>query len=87
MQKYIRNKELITADLEEDLVMLDIDQGKYFSLNPIGKKIWELLETEASLDEICSKLLLEYDVSMEECTNDVKNHLEELAQLKLIQLI
>lgn len=86
MIKYQRNNELISADLDEDLVMLDIEQGKYFSLNPVGRRIWDLLENWMSKEEIIPILLEEYEVSEAECKADVSQHLKELVKLKLISI-
>lgn len=81
---YKRNLDLISADLDDDLVVLDVEQGKYFSLNPISKRIWEILEEEKSKEELVAILLDEYDVSSEECNRDVEIHLKELKKMKLI---
>lgn len=81
---YKRNSDLISSDLDEDLVILDIEQGKYFSLNPVSKRIWEILENQKSQTEILTILLDEYQVTEEECERDLEKHLKELKKLKLI---
>lgn len=65
--------------------MMDIDQGKYFALNPVAARIWELLENEMSLVELCETLQHEYEVSNEQCHRDVEEHLAELEKMKLIK--
>ena len=87
MLKYLRNPELITASLEEDLVMLDIEQGKYFSLNPVAARIWELLENPSTNQDLCVVLENEFDVSSEQCAKEVKVLLAELLEMKLIKTI
>jgi hypothetical protein len=85
MTKYIRNNNLITADLELDLVMLDIDQGKYYSLDEVGTVIWNLLEKPFSLDELVESLMMDYDVDLETCEKDVSDHIKKLLKLKIIK--
>ena len=46
-----------------DTVMFSIEQGEYYGLNAIGTRIWHLLEKEMSVQEICTILRSEYDVS------------------------
>ena len=87
MTKYIRNNELITADLDEDMVMLDIEQGKYFSLDSVGKRIWELIETEKSIEELVELLLLEFEVDSDTCKEDIEFHFKKLLDLKMISEI
>ena len=43
--KYVRNSKTISGRLHDEMVMMDIEQGKYFSLNPVATRIWDLLES------------------------------------------
>jgi len=43
-KKYTRNNDTIQGRLNDELVMMDIEKGKYFSLNPVATHIWDLLE-------------------------------------------
>ncbi|MEE4176004.1 MAG: HPr-rel-A system PqqD family peptide chaperone [Bacteroides sp.] len=82
---YYRNPETISGALHDQLVMMDIKQGKYFALNPAATRIWELLENPLSLDALCKALLEEFDVSPDQCQQDVKEHLAEMQRLGLIR--
>jgi hypothetical protein len=84
MTKYIRNSKTISGRLHDELVMMDIDQGKYFSLNPVATRIWDLLEESRDIDGICNKLVEEYEVDMEQCTGEVEEHLKEMVKLGLV---
>lgn len=81
---YIRSSSAISGRLHDELVMMDPDRGKYFSLNPVATRIWDLLENPLSLDELCGALAVEYEVSMEQCINEVREYLEEMAGLGLV---
>ena len=84
MQKYIRNNNTISSRLDDELVTMDIEKGKYFSLNPVATQIWELLEQPLDLQELCNLLMEEYDVEAEQCLADTKECLEKLAEIGLI---
>ncbi len=84
MVKYIRNNKTISGKLHDEMVMMDIDQGKYFSLNPAATRIWDMLEKQMSADELCELLIEEYDVEMEHCRSEVTEYLSEMAKLGLI---
>jgi hypothetical protein len=86
MQKktYIRNLNILTGSLHDQLVMLDIQKGKYFSLNPVATRIWQMLDQPLSLDEMCSRLLDEYEVEPNQCRIDVEGYLLEMIHLELI---
>lgn len=64
--------------------MMDLEQGKYFSLNPVATRIWDLLEKEMDSSEICSLLMDEYDVSSEQCVIEVEELLEEMGKMGLV---
>ena len=85
MNKYIRKKDTISGRLHDELIMMDIDKGKYFALNPIATRIWDLLENPLSLDELCSLLMDEYEVNAVQCREEVETHLGEMRKLGLVE--
>jgi hypothetical protein len=48
--------DLVTSDLEGEVVM-SIESGNYFGLNPVGSRIWELIEQPVKVAEVVEKLL------------------------------
>jgi hypothetical protein len=64
--------------------MMDIDQGKYFSLNPVATRIWDLLETYLGIDELCRQLMEEYEVDFKKCSEEVEEYLNEMLMLGLL---
>ena len=69
---------------EDGAVLLDIEQGICFSLNPIGLKIWELLKTHHSVDEIADDLAQDFPVSRSQLLSDVVEFLQSLEAKRLI---
>ena len=84
MKTYRRNQETISGQIDDEIVMVDIEKGSYFSLNPVATRIWELLEQPLTLDSLCDQLLTEYDVLPEQCRADVTEHLAEMETLGLV---
>jgi hypothetical protein len=82
--KYIRNTKTISGRLHDELVMMDLDQGKYFSLNPVATRIWDLLEKPFSLEDLCACLMDEFEVEPEQCLADTEELLTEMVKLGLI---
>ncbi|MCK9625818.1 MAG: PqqD family peptide modification chaperone [Bacteroidales bacterium] len=52
MKKYSRNSNIIDGELDDNQVMMHLEKGKYFGLNQVGKRIWELIEEPKSFSEI-----------------------------------
>ena len=86
VKKYTRNKEVISGKLDDELVMMDIDKGKYFALNPVATRIWELLEDPVTLQDICRQLMDEYDVPEDQCTREVDEYLKEMIKKGLVRI-
>ncbi len=83
-KKYKRNQETISGRLHDQMVMMDVDKGEYFALNPIATRIWDLLEQPRTSEEICNLLLQEFEVDASRCKLEVQNHLGEMLALQLI---
>lgn len=82
--RYIRKSKAISGRLHDELVMMDIEQGKYFSLNPVATRIWELLADSHDIDELCSLLTGEYEVEPDQCLQDVSEYIVEMLKFGLI---
>jgi len=67
-----------------DTVILDLDSGTYFGLDPIGARIWELANEGLTLAEICEVIIGEYDVTRDTIERDLLRLADELAREKLV---
>lgn len=79
-----RNESLVTGDVEGEAVMMNIANGKYYGMDKVGTRIWELMEKPLSFQEVLNALLKEYNVDEKSCEKDVLTFLEELAKDNLI---
>ena len=87
-QTYVkRNNEVFANEIDGEAVMMNIQTGKYYGLDEIGSRIWELLEHKIQVKEIIEQLQKEYDVSEQQCKRDVLNLLNELKTNQLIEVI
>lgn len=82
---YSRNPEILTADMNGETVMMSMSNAMYYNIGEIGGRIWALLETPKSLDELVVLLMKEYDVDQERCKRDVMPFLEALKSKNLIE--
>ncbi|HPR13532.1 MAG TPA: PqqD family protein [Bacteroidales bacterium] len=85
MIKYIRNSRTISGRLHDELVMMDPEQGKYFSLNPVATRIWDMLDHPVEPAELCRRLTEEYDVNPDECRSEVAEWLEKMTGMGLVK--
>lgn len=79
-----RHSGLVHAEIEGEIVMMDLDQGAYYGLDCVASRIWQLIEVPQGVADICDRLMGEYDVAPEQCQRDVIGFLRELASRDLI---
>ncbi len=79
-----RKPDLMIATIDDELVMMDASQGKYFGLKGSGPRIWELIAEPITPARIIDTLCEENDVEPATCRQDTLAFLEQLAQLELI---
>jgi hypothetical protein len=76
--RILRANGFSTAPVNNELMMLNVEQGAYYSLDPIAAEIWELLEEPADVSDLTARLQQRYAVSAEQCQADVLAFLERL---------
>ncbi len=67
-----------TAAVQDDLMMLNVEQGAYYSLDSIAAEIWKMLEQPSTARLLAGRLQPRYDVTLEQCQQDVLVFLEEM---------
>lgn len=70
---------------EDGAVLLDVEQGVCFSLNPVGLKIWELLKKKCSLEQIADALEEEFPMSRPQLVSDAREFIAVLEEKQLIR--
>jgi len=80
-----RNPSAISSELDGEAVILDMEYGKYHSLDSAGTKIWALLEDKISLDDIVLQLIEEYSVERQQCTTEVEEFINRMVDLGLVE--
>ena len=79
-----RNPEIISSKIDDEVVMMSIEEGKYFGLDPIGSIIWELLEEPASLGQLVPLLLEQFDVPKDQCEKDCMSFILDMLEKKTL---
>ena len=68
-------------------VLLDIDAGMCYSLNPVGTKVWEAVESgqgHATCEDVLNAIAQEFTIPRDQLAADIDNYLRELHQKRLI---
>lgn len=82
-----RIQDVLETEIDDQTVMMDIEQGTYFGLDPTGSQIWALLAEPMVISDLCDRLTEEFDVSREQCEQQVMNFLGSLLDRGLLQIV
>jgi hypothetical protein len=77
---------LVTGDMGGEKAMLNIEKGKYYALDTIASRIWELMETPRTVRDMARVLLEEYDVEEKECQSELLSFLSKLCDAGLVKI-
>ena len=75
---------LMWRDIDREVIILDIENDSYYSLNETGTLVWKMLEKGINVEGIFAALAKEYALSLKNAEKDVNSIIEKLKEEKLI---
>lgn len=63
---------------KEEAVMMSVTAGRYYGLNAVAARIWELLERPMTIAELCARLCEEFEVDAQTCEAEVLKFVNDL---------
>jgi len=82
----VATKDQVSCDLAGEAAILNIKNGIYYGLDPVGARIWNLMQEPRAVAEIQNAITDEYDVEPERCAQDLVALLEKLLAEGLIEV-
>ena len=79
------NPEMVSADMDGEVVMMSIEDSAYYGLNAVGSDLWEALESPVSITSLCKRVITNFNVDAKICELDVMELLTDLRERKLVQ--
>ncbi len=70
--------------IEGEAVILSMETKVLRGLNPVGSRVWELIDGRRSLEEIAGLIVEEFDVTPEAAAQDVRGFVQELLARGLV---
>lgn len=82
----VASKENVSCALGEEAAILHMRSGVYYGLDPVGARVWKLLDQPRSVGDLQAVILEEYDVEPRKCESDLLSLLERLRTEGLIEI-
>jgi Coenzyme PQQ synthesis protein D (PqqD) len=78
--------EQISCPLGEESAILNLKNSMYYGLDPVGARVWSLLQQPRSISEVRDALVSEYEVEADRCETDLLALLEKMLSEGLIEV-
>lgn len=65
------HQDIYTQEIGQETILLDLQSGFYFGLDPVGTRMWQLLRQHGALRPAYETLLKEYNVEPERLETDL----------------
>ena len=85
-KRFRRSPQALHAAIGDDVVALQAQRGSCFGLENVTAEVWRLLEQEPTLQELCDRLVEEYEVDPLVCRSEVASLLEAMREEGLVEL-
>jgi Coenzyme PQQ synthesis protein D (PqqD) len=73
-------------ELDGEAVLLDLQSERYYGLNELGTRIWQLITDNGDLSFVYEQLLDEYEVEPQVLAQDMDRLLAQLAEFGLLSI-
>ncbi|MBI4789684.1 MAG: PqqD family protein [Chloroflexi bacterium] len=81
-----KSDEIVAGKIDDEFVMMSIDNGKYYLMNPTGSRIWALLDEPRTIGELCAVLTGEFKITAADCQKEVVEFIDQLAARQVVKV-
>jgi hypothetical protein len=82
----VATERQLSTTLGDEVVILGLDDSMYYGLTGTGARIWELVQSPRTIEEIVTAITTEFDVDRERAEADLDALLAELQSRGLIAI-
>jgi hypothetical protein len=82
----LRSPAVLTAEVDGEIVMMSIEQGRYYGLDDIGSDIWKRIEQPCPFGALIKGLVAAYDADAATIAADVRALLDRMATQDVVRL-
>jgi hypothetical protein len=84
--RIVLSEEQLSCDLAGEAAIVNLKNGVYYGLDPVGARIWNLIREPMTFAELCGSLAREYDVDGARLESDIREFIGQLAEQGLVEI-
>ena len=81
-----RDPEVISAEADQDLIMVSVATGYYYGLSDVAREIWDAIERPKRISDLIDNLTASYRIDLSSCKDQTISFLEALLDEGLLQV-
>ena|SRR5436190_7837013 len=78
-------QDQVSSDLASETIVLSLETGRYYGLDRLGARIWQLVHAPARVADIRDAIVAEYEDELDRCERDLLNFLQQLIDRGLVE--
>ena len=79
-------EDVVFRELDGEAVILNLETGTYFGLDPVGTRIWQFCQEHSSLRSVWQAMQDEFDAPAETLQADLLAFVDQLSSRGLVTL-
>jgi len=72
------SEDAVESAVGDETVILDLVNGTYYGLDPVGTQIWAMIKEGVAIPDICQRLADDYAVELTTIETDARKFLTDL---------
>ena len=85
--RVVRSEAIVFTVLDDTVLMMDVEEGRYYALDPVGTRVWGLVESRPRVGAVYEVLATEYEVPPERCRDEVRGFMDRLLRLGVLRIL
>jgi hypothetical protein len=82
----VASKDQLASEIGGETVILGLSAGRYYGVDSVGGRIWQLVQEPASVAELRERIVAEYEVEPERCEADLLRILQQMIDAGLVEV-
>lgn len=79
-----RKANLLSCQIDNETVLLDMEVGVYLGMNKVASRIWELIAAPVTVAELLGVLIKEYEIDEGQCREEMVVFLNNMLEKNII---
>lgn len=90
--RYKKSPDIVSRKIADEFVLVPIrkntgDLETIYTLNEVGAEIWEKLDGEITLSQMCAHLADTFDISLDQAQKDLNDFIKDLNNINCIYAV